>query len=152
MPTSPGRPQSTHAAVRSNSVDGAAARALSLPELVIYIVVCIAVLLSGQFIAGHILILATSGPFGLEAERKTAIADGFRELLSQRKDLHARYASDFAHRDRLANAFALAAPGPAVTEIFADREPDLERFDLVLAVDEKNRPAVRRSGTARSPA
>ncbi len=141
MPASPGRPQSTRAAVRSNSVDGAAATTLSksLSELVIYVVVCVAVLLAGQFIAGHILILAASGPFGLEAERKTAIADGFRELLSQREELHARYASDFAQRDRLANAFAQATPGPAVTEIFTAREPDLERFDLVLAVDDKNR-------------
>ncbi|MEQ9367397.1 MAG: CHASE4 domain-containing protein [Leptospirales bacterium] len=131
----------------SNSTDPtenpADQRATSDPDrfrdLFVYIVVFVALLLTGQFFIGHALIFIAAGPLGFEAERGAAIVTGWREMLSRRETLHARYATDLAHRDRTARAFAAPNPGEVVSEYFASRSRAFADLDLVLAVDERNR-------------
>lgn len=106
-------------------------------DLFIYIVVFVTLLLTGEFFVGHALIQFGAGQ--LEADRRTAIIAGWDDLLAERKILHERFATDIAHRDRAARAFAAAEPGSKVHNYFTTRANLTADLDLVLAVGERNR-------------
>ncbi|MCR9143054.1 MAG: hypothetical protein NXI24_12445 [bacterium] len=108
-------------------------------DVFVYAGVFAALLLIGQFLLGHALILTAMGPLGYEAENRAALIAGWNELASQRERMHARHVAALARRDQTARAFASADPQKTVSEYLDPRRDSLDELDLLLAVDERNR-------------